>query len=99
MDQSLTITIPLEEPTPEGLPTGAEAAALNALEDELTEELGHDAVYIGRETGQERRVLYFHAATMGQAEPRAREWARRHPERSVTIEAVYDPRWDVLRRW
>jgi Family of unknown function (DUF695) len=99
MDQSLTIRIKLTEATPQGLTSSAEAATLNALEDELMRALGRDAVYIGRETGQGERVLHFHVATAGPAEQRTRAWASGHPERQVSITAGPDPRWEILRRW
>jgi hypothetical protein len=81
------------------LTTGEEAADLNGVEDELAGALGHDAVYIGRETGQGKRMLHFHVAGQGPAEGRIREWAKRHVEHQVEIAVVSDPRWEVLRRW
>lgn len=99
LDDHLTVTMPLRDPTPQGLTTPAEAADLNALEDELLAALGHDAVYIGRETGRARRILHLHVAGQGPAVARARDWARRHPERRAEVEAVSDPQWAVLARW
>jgi len=99
MDEHLTISIMLLDPTPQGLTTSEEAGALNALEDELTASLGHDGVYIGRETGDGRRTIHFHVAAVGPAELRARAWARRHSEPRIEIALRHDPSWEVLRRW
>jgi hypothetical protein len=99
MDRSLVVTMPLREPTPAGLTTDAEAATLNALEDELTGLLGRDAIYIGRETGHSTRTLYFHVGATAPAEDRARAWTQRHSERQIGVTIERDPRWEVLRRW
>lgn len=99
MDEHLTVTFPLLEPTAQGVTTSGEAEVLNKLEDELMAALGHDAVYIGRETGQGRRVLHFHVAAAGPAEERTRRWAKQHGERRVSVSIEHDPRWEVLRRW
>ena len=72
---------------------------LNALEHELTDLLGHDAVYIGRETGRGNRTIHFHTAAARPAELRARTWAKGHPERAIEIAPRHDPRWEVLQRW
>jgi len=72
---------------------------LNTLEDELLDSLGRDAVYIGRETGQGKRILHLHVASSGPAEERTRAWAKRHSPRRIEITVLHDPRWDVLRRW
>jgi hypothetical protein len=99
MDDHLTVTLPLQDPTPHGLTSDEEAGTLNELEDDLVAVLGHDAVYLGRETGQGQRVLHFHVASLGPAEPRAQAWARHQTERRVVVACVNDPRWEVLRRW
>jgi hypothetical protein len=99
MDYHLVLSLPLLDPTPEGLTTGEEAAALNALEDELIEVLGHDAVYLGRETGQRKRVMHFHAAGQGPSETRAKDWAKRHSDRRPTVTFQVDPTWKVLSKW
>ena len=99
MDYHLTVSVPLLDPTPEGLTTNEEAAALNVLEDELIEVLGHDAVYLGRETGQRKRVMHFHVAGQGPAEARVRDLARKHPERRVALSLQIDPTWEILSRW
>jgi hypothetical protein len=99
MDQALTVTIPLQEPTAQGLTTNSEANALNGLEDDLLATLGHDAVYLGRETGQGERRIYFHVARAGPAEHRARGWVAQHGDRPIRIAVQDDARWEILRRW
>ncbi len=99
MDEHLTVTFPLSDPTPQGLTTPEEAEVLNKLEDDLLAALGHDAVYIGRETGQRQRALHFHVAPGGSGEERTRNWAKQLRGRRAEIRAEHDPRWQVLRRW
>jgi len=99
MDDHLSVTIPLETPTPQGLTTTEEADALNALEDELRKALGNDAVCIGRETGQKKRIIHFHVSSSGRAEDRARAWRKRHSSRQMEITVRHDPSWEILRHW
>jgi hypothetical protein len=99
MDHHLEVVMPFREQGVQGLPTGAENDALNALEDELLDSLGHDAVFVGHETGDGRRTIHLHVAGQGPAEDRTREWARKHPERPVGIDVRHDPGWEVLQKW
>lgn len=99
MEQHLAVSIALEDPTPAGLVTNAEAATLNALEDELLDQLGHDVVYIGRETGLGVRTIHLHAAPTGPVQARAEAWMRRHPRRRITVDVAHDPAWTILDRW
>jgi hypothetical protein len=99
MEHHLEIVVPYEEASEEGMPSPENNVALNELEDELLDALGHDAVYLGHETGDGRRRVHLHAAGSGTAEARTREWASRHPELGIELDLRYDPGWDVLRRW
>jgi len=99
MEQLLTVTFPLEAPTELGLTTEAEAERLNALEDRLLAGLGHDAVFIGRETGQGKRTLHLHVAAAGPAEQRTLEWARGVSAYQVAIESRPDLTWEILKRF
>ncbi|MFT3914132.1 MAG: DUF695 domain-containing protein [Anaeromyxobacteraceae bacterium] len=99
MDQHLAVTLPLKTPTAEGLTTDAEAERLNQLEDALLADLGHDAVQIGRQTGHGRRTIHLHAAAVGPAEQRARDWARGVNGYAVEIDSRPDPGWEILKRY
>ncbi len=79
------MSMKLLDPTLQGLTTGEEAHAVNALKAELIGSLGHDAVYIGREMAEGRRTIHFQEAGPGPGELRARQWSSRHPERAIKI--------------
>jgi hypothetical protein len=56
----IQLDLQLQQPTPQGLTTDAEAEALNRLEDQvLTATAG--AIYVGRMTGNRRRTMHFYA--------------------------------------
>jgi hypothetical protein len=99
MDQELTATLKLRNPTRDGLTASEEAAELNRIEDELIASLGNDAIYLGRETGVGNRVLHFHVARNGVSEARTRQWASQHREYKIEVTVRSDPDWTLLRRW
>jgi hypothetical protein len=99
MDQHVAVTIPLRAPTEQGLPTNEEADELNALEDQLIDVLGRDAIYFGRETGRGLRVIHFQGAGQGPVESRARTWAKQHADRRVSVVSEFDPKWSWFSRW
>jgi hypothetical protein len=98
MDHHLEVTLPFQEQAERGMPTHEENEALNSLEDELLASLGHDAVFIGHETGDGRRVIHFHVAALGPAAERTEAWAQR-TGREVTVEYRHDPGWELLKKW
>jgi hypothetical protein len=98
MDHHLEVTLPFREQAERGMPTRQENEALNALEDELVASLGHDAVFVGHETGNGVRVIHFHVAALGPAAERTEAWARRIA-REVTVEYRHDPGWELLKKW
>lgn len=99
MEVHQEIHIPLGQPSPEGLAYAEEADSLNTMEDELLELLGHDAVYIGHETGRGERIIHLHSASNGPAAGRIDNWVRRYPDQNIEVRATHDPSWAVLRRW
>jgi hypothetical protein len=99
MDQHVAVTIPLRTPTEQGLPTTKEADELNALEDQLIDVLGRDAIYFGRETGRGLRVIHFQGAYQGPVESRTRTWAKQHTDRRVSVASEFDPKWLWFSRW
>jgi hypothetical protein len=60
--------------------------------------LGHDAVYIARETLEGRRVLHFHVATAGPAIARI-DTRSEELEWAAETRSRLDPTWEILRRW
>jgi hypothetical protein len=101
LDTHWQAVIPLLDPTEDGLTTAEEAEELNQLEGDLLSRLGHDAVYVGRETQEGTRVLHLHAAATGPAGARLEAWAAplQAAGREVELRAALDPDWAVLRRW
>lgn len=97
--QRLELTIPLKEPTDEGLTTDDEAGELNALEDELIEDLGDAVAYVGRETRQGLRVLHLYCAEGGPAPDAIRRFGERHPERAMSLHVERDPLWEAQGRF
>lgn len=98
MDVHVEVELTLREPTIEGLTTSGEAERLGASEDALLVALGHDAVWIARETLEGRRVIHFHVAQVGPAIARIGAWAE-HLEWPHEIRAELDPTWEILHRW
>lgn len=99
MDLHLSVAIALREPTDAGLPTAAEAATLDAMEDALVDRLGPHAVHIARETSRGVRALHFHTMEAGPSAAIVAAWKEQHSEYAIDVEVQSDPRWDVLRRW
>ena len=98
MDTHVEIVIPYPA-NESGLYAPAVGEELDAMEDALLEALGHDAVFIGHETGLGQRVIHLHVVAGGPALPRIEEWDRNHPAWEIDVEAVHDPQWDILDRW
>jgi hypothetical protein len=95
-DQHLRISVKL----PAGqLPDNAEAARLNAEEDDLVARLGTGVIYAGRVTERGRRTLHFVVEAGGAdvAERIARTWAGALSHRRVGVELRPDPRWEFQR--
>ncbi|MEO1271413.1 MAG: DUF695 domain-containing protein [Myxococcota bacterium] len=72
---------------------------LEAMEEELRTELGHQAVYIGRLTRTGRRTLLFHLSGLDNTLEQLEAWATRPHPLHITLEARHDPTWEGLRRW
>jgi hypothetical protein len=99
LDTHFALTLKLKSARPDGLTTREEADELNALEDELSAELGTDAVWLGRETAEGKRIVHYHAAGEGPVAARLAAWAAAHPAHEPQVEATRDPSWSTLRRW
>ena len=97
--QRLELTIPLHQPTDEGLTTEDEATVLNRLEKELMEELGDAVTYVGRETRQGLRLLHLYCAEGGPAPDMIRRFGERHPERAMSLHVERDPFWEAQGRF
>lgn len=97
--QRLELTIPLKEPTEEGLTTDDEATRLNELEDELMEDLVGAVAYVGRETRKGLRLLHMYCAEGGPAPDVIRRFGERHPERAMALHVERDPFWEGQSRF
>jgi hypothetical protein len=98
LDAELAVSLGLTEITQDGLPTKAESAVLDDLEDALIEKLGDDAVYHGRETCDGARTLYFFVRLDGKALAKATAWKGKQ-KRAIEMVIEADPTWERLRRW
>lgn len=98
LDNHYEVVVQLKDPTDAGLTTAEEADDLNALQDDLLQALGDDAVYIGRETYEGQRVIHLHASGIGPAPDRIDAWSRRS-NYDIEVAAHADPEWEVLDRW
>lgn len=89
----LEVSVELEAPTEVGLANREELDALNALEDELIEELGEDAAYLGKITFAGGCSFHFFVPDASSAPSRVEAWRARHPERQILITQEADPEW------
>lgn len=97
-DTHATVDLELMTPTPEGLPTETESERLNDAERSLLDALGHDATFVGRETGGGARTIHLFAAATGPALARIDTWRAQLPW-SSSVRAERDPEWSALRKW
>ena len=97
-DAQLAITIGLEAPTDEGLPSEKESVVIDALEDALVADLDGHAAYHGRETCGGARTLYFFAPRKGHAAEHVAKWKKKQ-KRRITISWTPDEKWEGLERW
>jgi hypothetical protein len=98
LDAELAISVGLAEITQDGLPSKAESAELDKLEDALIEKLGGDAAYHGRETCDGARTFFFFVAQDGKAVAKATAWKAKQ-KRAIEMVVEADPQWERLRRW
>ncbi len=99
LDTHVQAIITIAHPTSEGLTDNDEAAALNAMEDELQAMLGAEAVHVARETSRGKRTLHFHVMEGGPSAAIFAHWRARHPDYAIELTVEHDPRWQILRRW
>ncbi|MEO8548327.1 MAG: DUF695 domain-containing protein [Kofleriaceae bacterium] len=95
----VAVDLAILDQNPEGLTTNADAEVLNQLEDEIVDALGGLAVYFGRVTRPDHRVLHWYAAEDSGAKPIIDRWAARHPERQPHVEWIRDPTWAFARHY
>lgn len=99
LDTELAVTIDLKDPSDQGLPDKEEGDALAKMEDALVEQMDEDAVYVGRETHDGKRTLFFHVMESGPTLDIVDRWSKAHPDRAIRVEVKRDPSWTVLQRW
>jgi len=99
LDTHSAVVITLRDPTDQGLTTNEEAEVLNAMEDELVERLGADALFVARETTRRRRILHFYAIEGGAAASHFDRFRAAHPDYGIRVEVARDPRWENVRHY
>jgi hypothetical protein len=82
---------------PGGLPDDAEAAALNAEEDDLIGRLEDVAVYAGRQTTPGLRAMHFVAQDPEAMKPAIDAWAETLPPRRIKVNFQHDVGWEFQR--
>jgi Family of unknown function (DUF695) len=99
-DMHVAVTLTLATANDLGLPDPGEAAALDAIEEELTSALDDAAVFAARETSRGRRTLHFFAPELGRAAGEIDAWAARHLQ-AHAIEVTWnrDPAWQAIAGW
>jgi hypothetical protein len=94
-DHHVEIGVVLEGPR--GLPDDAEAAALNAEEDDLVGRLVGVAIYAGRTTRPGLRAMHFVAEEPERMRPAIDAWAETLPPRRIKVNFEHDMDWEFQR--
>lgn len=91
----LSISIPLTNPTKDGLTTDSEASALNDWEDSLEKEFAGACrfAYVGRVTWNGTRELLYYVDTPDCVVSKLRKFANDHPARDFNTRCERDERW------
>ena len=94
-DQHVSIGVALEGDR--GLPDDAEAAALNAEEDDLVARFDGVATYAGRTTRPGMRTMHFVAADLERVRDTIDAWALELPPRRIKVDFTHDVNWAFRR--
>jgi Family of unknown function (DUF695) len=94
-DQHVAVRVVLEGER--GLPDDAEAAALNAEEDDLVRRLEGIAVYAGRTTKPGLRTMHFVAEDLDRVKATIDAWAVDLPPRKIKVGLGRDVAWSFRR--
>jgi hypothetical protein len=92
LDLYVQVTLPLVEPTAEGLASPGETDRLQALEDALEEQLGDTGAVLGHETVAGKRVIHLFAEDTALIEA----WAKEH---RADVRTQHDEAWDAAYQW
>jgi hypothetical protein len=95
-DLHVTVDVTLEEPTEQGLTTAEEAEKLNALEEDLLQKVGENAVYVCRLTTRGHRTIHLHALEGGSLAESLDAFTRAHAAYAPRVTVERDPRWEIL---
>jgi hypothetical protein len=97
----LGIAVPLKNPTPDGLPTQAEAEQLNQIEDEMGRLLlaGNESLLAGVITTNGMREFVLYTSDPAAAMAKAADLARRVHHHEVQFVMNDDPEWKAFSRF
>ena len=98
-DMSIEITVRLQDPTDQGLPTNDEADSLDSMEDDLLAALGDTVAYFGRETRRGVRHIQLFAPELGPEAATIEAWSQAHAAYRIEVAWTHDPTWEQLQRW
>ncbi len=96
----LTISIPIINPTPQGLCDPAEGARLDEVEDTLLDQLAlEDYRYVGRVTWNGSRDVLIYVAEPEEILRSFEAEFERAAAETISIARRYDPTWEEYRRY
>ena len=93
------IAVPFRDPQPTGLPTVAEGAELQELEDELRQaiEVDNESFLVGVITTAGMREFVLYTSDVEGVKARFHEWGQRVTSHEPQIMIQTDPDWSVYR--
>jgi hypothetical protein len=90
------VTIQLQEPSGDGLPTPDELGRLRTLEDDLLGALGDTAVMAAHQTSRGQRTFHLYCDSEGTAPARVQAWEKRHSTLKVAVTWEPDGAWNAI---
>lgn len=93
------VAVPLNDPTEDGLPQGAEFAELNEMEDLLERRLtaGNESLLAGVITTNGMREYVLYSSNAGKAIEKIQQVAAELPHHTLQWIVDDDPQWQVFR--
>jgi hypothetical protein len=98
-DHHYELALEIVDVTEKGLPDGEENQDLNEFEDELMNELGHAAVWVGHETYEGKRFIHFHADSSPALQKKVEDLLELDGRWEGELTVRYDPAWEILDKY
>jgi hypothetical protein len=97
LDTYVGVAVPFSDRTPEGLPNGLTAQALDELRDQIAERLGGTGRLVAHETTTGVRVLHFYVDATTAAADRLGEVTGGWEQGRVSLDVRPDPAWESVQ--